>query len=943
MKVLNKIKSIYLLAIIAILSFCMLLFPAMPKTASADNTMGTGDIQITGIEVSVQTVTDENTSESYDKWAVMFRASITQEAFNSITNEGTADVKFGILVGLTSRAEGISELGLADIIASKAEGGRSFQFFTYSASQIVFNEGVAEIWGGIVYNENALTAGNQNLIATANKSLTAIPFYMVGDVSVDEGVKSINATEYDILFDSQKNAIPRNYLAASYVSPNPESINPVKEETVNAFAGGIVESEDEAYICRSTNRVMVPKKVADDEGTLVADGTLIPANLAVNNSQSLVIFGEEKTPILVNGGATSEDVDLLDEKVVETLEKYGTGVLITFGDQIVAYNNAKVAERVITRFADRELTEAEDENTPQDYLAKAVVTDEETNAGYFQSIFAVQNGANNLYTYPAAGSSEYTFTSMYSTAVVYQTMDKGYNGLYVLGNHISFAGEYKVYTGTAFSGSMKEGSNYIATSFANPIYGLGFGGEFDGRGLSIDANEKANHGIFPSAFDATVKNTAFLGLTQTVEGGGIMAHARASRFENIYAVVASVTSGKADFNKGILMNVQDCDFVNFIANVDLFKETAGSYTTKLSVPNGTDAASKSNSNTARGWGQGILTGGVFSFRGYNNMFYDETIKDSQGKTVGGVRYLYKAVAGDSLIQAMKGLYSISKIEELFPDMITMSYDEETGNNYKSLSTYIGTFGTQSVNNAAPMQGSENTGSRLHTEVGTAFVGSTGENVYAIGSSPLYISHYNPENTNNGISNVANATNGTNLTTVFVNENEVPDLADGSGKAKLSWVYDAEAGTVSGATSYVWNQIGGETLSLSGKQVKIGSSNYISFADENGNFTLGEKILLGKWQRLAKTKLFSTLGITAKFDGGGTTLNNTNVLQAINYKNPAELYKIQFVNQAGFYDYASVNEMTQNISAENVELFTKTGFWKVDTATGAIAWANLANA
>ena len=52
MKFLTKIKSIYLLAIVAILSFCMLLFPAMPSFANATDeepvvaVMGTGVVEV---------------------------------------------------------------------------------------------------------------------------------------------------------------------------------------------------------------------------------------------------------------------------------------------------------------------------------------------------------------------------------------------------------------------------------------------------------------------------------------------------------------------------------------------------------------------------------------------------------------------------------------------------------------------------------------------------------------------------------------------------------------------------------------------------------------------------------------------------------------------------------------------------------------------------------
>jgi hypothetical protein len=104
MKVLNRIKSIYLLAIIALLSFCMLLFPAMPKTASADGTMGAGTIEIKAAKVVVQTYKGQDGND-YDKWAIMFKAEIGQEQYNAITDTDTANVKFGMLIGPASRLD----------------------------------------------------------------------------------------------------------------------------------------------------------------------------------------------------------------------------------------------------------------------------------------------------------------------------------------------------------------------------------------------------------------------------------------------------------------------------------------------------------------------------------------------------------------------------------------------------------------------------------------------------------------------------------------------------------------------------------------------------------------------------------------------------------------------------------------------------------------------
>ena len=79
MKALNRIKSIYLLAIVALLSFCMLLFPAMPKTASADGVMGEGQIQVKSAKIVSQLK-----GNKVSKWAIMFKAQITLDQYTAI-------------------------------------------------------------------------------------------------------------------------------------------------------------------------------------------------------------------------------------------------------------------------------------------------------------------------------------------------------------------------------------------------------------------------------------------------------------------------------------------------------------------------------------------------------------------------------------------------------------------------------------------------------------------------------------------------------------------------------------------------------------------------------------------------------------------------------------------------------------------------------------------
>ena len=929
MKVLNKIKSIYLLTIIAILSFCMLLFPAMPKTANAEGAeMGSGTFAIKSFQVVVQTYDyymDEEGNkvecEPYDKWANMFKAEITKEQYNTITQKGKVNVKFGVLIGRTSRTEGIEEKTIAEITGPKKDGGLAFEVISYvglglGAQQIEFAEGETTFGfeAGIIYNEKTNLPEGKTLIDMASYDLTAIPFYMNGK-TVEE------STEIEILFDAKKNVVPKDVLVNSYAyqqienngAPYEEGAVPISEHTMKTFAGEIDFFEGDAYVCRSTNRLMV-------EGE---DGTLAPADIdavAYYNKRIDITAG-------VDGKA-----DTLDSNFVGGLEKNGKGCVISYSanNQVTVYYGVKTAERVITRFANTTIG-IDQTNYTDDYLAVAG-TDKYT------SIFAVNNDVENLYLATGAGAVSETATNTYEDTAVYVSIDKGYDGLYVLANGITFSSDdyqYVVYTGEKTFSSRITAANatYAKPSYVAPIYGLGFKGTFDGRGFFVDADSKANQGIFPSSFDATVKNTAFLNLTQTSEGGGIMAHAKASRFENIYATVASVTNFTADLNKGILMNVENCDFVNFVAYVDIANTAAA--TAKFPGSNIAGTIANGAGTTGYGQGQGVGFGGVFSFRAYPDMYYDEEIS--------GVRYMSGNAVSDTQFvnEIANDIGGMSEVERLFPSGVIVKNDGA-----ESLSRYAFNNGLTNVANPSPFTNSDSydgTGPnddqvrKYASDLHTAFVGTTGVNVYTIGSSPLYMAQHVVDvynKTTNGVTTRGVAINGStenyDTTTVFVNQ--APTLVAG-GNADMNWkVVD---GVATAPTAYTWNEIDGNMFE-------------IAFTDADGNALTGTALnnvkkdaihSLGELIIFAKSYIS---GATATKKLTGTTTSGTNIanILANGGTTAQEKLKVQFVNQAGFYDCATAADMASyvNANAENTEMFENAGFWNV--VDGVVTWKNL---
>ena len=267
MKVLNKIKSIYLLAIVAILSFCMLLFPAMPKTANAEGTMGEGSVEIKSAKVVVQQY-----AQGVEKWAIMFKAEITQEQYNLITADDTVDVKFGMFIGPTNFLKDATDY--AGLVENK------FKAISYVGSvagenvqKLEFVEGVAEYWGAIVYDDAQLNTqeNGDRRVSAAEMDLTAVPFYTDG-------------TTNNALLAQKKSATPRNILVESYLLQQDgeavvDGVGINADTTVKNYAGEIEFFDGDVYICRSTNRLMVGEK----QGELAATNLLETAtDLAVS-------------------------------------------------------------------------------------------------------------------------------------------------------------------------------------------------------------------------------------------------------------------------------------------------------------------------------------------------------------------------------------------------------------------------------------------------------------------------------------------------------------------------------------------------------------------------------------------------------------------------------------------------------------------------------------
>lgn len=870
MKVLNKIKSIYLLAIVAILSFCMLLFPAMPKTANAEGTMGTGKIDIKSAKVVVQTYKGQD-GNNYDKWAIMFKAKISQADYNAITDDGAANVKFGMLIGPTkflkdaTDYEGLITNKFVPISYVGSVAGGNVQ-------ELEFVDGKAEYWGAIVYDELKLADEK----GPAAMDLTAIPFYADGTVATKDltnETATVNYTAEDG-FVGAKSATPRNILVESYLLQQDGAVVidgvPIKESTIGTFAGEIEFFDGDAYICRSTNRLMVGEK----------QGELAPRSFNVSNVE-FAIGGVARS-------ATGEyevynaEIETEADKL-ENLPKYGKVNVVGYTPEGIGVYKAQVAERVIMRFADTKVgTTATD--TTEDYLAQV-------SGSSYKSIF-YSNISSKLY---ADNNDNPTLNNLLggtgavssiNTKVMAFAPQGAHDGLFVLGNSIEIPSSHNYTVISSYNGGM---NSWLGTTEANykkdkdqtfqsvgfmGAANAGFNGVFDGRGFAIDVNKKATDGIFPPALGATIKNTAFLNLASSGAQGGLLSAAERTTFENIYATVPSVNTNTPDANNGILMNMSRCTLNNFVVEVSAITDTRMNLALVYLQPrggnnygllDGTDNAGKTGNS---GFMRGRTTAGVFNFRYMPEAYYDED--DAKMRVCDNV-----GTSGN----AWKNNISLEDVKKYFPYLFTAN-----GTLYFD---YWGKGSNNITNNAV-----EN----------DVFAGTTGNNVYAVGTSPLYLNYQVKESGN------AILMEETARATVFVNQtlqyNKV--VVNEESGLEETILTDARTNPKEAAEWHVLSEFVENDL--------------FKFVTEEGTqkWSLGEIILKGKQYRHGEARIARLLGES----------------------NPEDVLEVRLVNMQGWYDVANAQEMASYVLAQETPFDAE--FWNV-TVDGIVSWKNLPQA
>ncbi len=479
----RKLKAIYIMAVIALVSICMSFIPLMTNTVKASETQtATSGLRITGAQVRI--IDGETQENGSSQFALYFHAEITEEFYDTLSGDS---IQFGMIIGPVSKTGTESFSGtVADFDAAKgalvtdgtvADGmAANFRFVGDGLmDSVTFENGIKTFEAGIVFDEADLEkSGVENALKKAAAlELTAIPYYVIDNQVTMNALDSVTRTAKDVLVetsvriandcsDSDLDQTTVNYFVDKYVGP--VSINNDAEYYYGKQNGKI-------YAPNANNELVALDVASIDAAHVAVAG--IPATTAY--SQSLENIAEKS----VFGIACTDDagnVEVIPVKVI-------TKVLSTLNDF----------------FAD-----ADGNGT--------VESTEMTRANY---IF-------NLLPLSATGAANPTIAI---------------KGHYVLANNIDLKNNGSLYN-RSMTATGGDGSGDHTVQIFDGSQDVGFRGTLDGRGFALkNINPSGSSaGMFGAFYGATVKNIAFDGATNSAGNGSglVIGYAYNSTFENVY-------------------------------------------------------------------------------------------------------------------------------------------------------------------------------------------------------------------------------------------------------------------------------------------------------------------------------------------------------------------------------------------------------------------------
>ncbi len=523
----KKIKSIYLLAIMAILSICVAVFPAFKTQSVKAEDTPTG-LSVTGASLEL------GKRYAHKDFVLMFQAEITEEWYNKLTTENSsAEIKFGMAIGPTSKIGSITTFEALDDIADDIAGGPKGNAYLYELDQAIdFTDETAFTYeAGTLFS--AFVDGYETLTVTEWQQmyaveLTAIPFYSVGGevVLVDNKfATSAKQAAIDLLY--AETALP--------ISEATLSVESAAYITGLTFKEVYTESARQIYFDQKENLFMVNFHAGN---FALVDSLRFWTPYQYGQSSGGFLSGEKFNTHLAGQqfkssktmNWTTRGKHLLDEADVASVSAYlkstKPGTYACYytnpNTKAIEWFDYDIASAIFTNIS----APASGQGNLGVNLGTAIhptiqYTESGSASTYQGSYFAIRFASDNYYMPYSRTSSSYVYEQ------------ENYGGYYVLGNdlvvptpvdganadHSKIASNVSVIgthgaptnqtTVRALSiGALKYNTAYCPNRHIDEVDAdlvPGFTGVFDGKGHTIDASFTRG-GLFGVIKGGTVKN-----------------------------------------------------------------------------------------------------------------------------------------------------------------------------------------------------------------------------------------------------------------------------------------------------------------------------------------------------------------------------------------------------------------------------------------------------
>ena len=455
----KKIKAIYFLAIIAIVSICMAILPLMSTNVKADSDR---TLKVVGAHA---TVVDKTTSsQNFDgDYAVSFKAEFTKSLYDYLTTNYDV-VKFGMLIGPADNYAAVTSIETAlanDYVDSCYLGNKeSAQYISFQSGELTFSYEATREYSEADITADATTnaAKTQALLEQSNQDLTAIPYYMANGTAV------LVKAEQPVVRSARK-LINDEFILSNLQFEG----NNVYSRYVGTFDDEYLASD--YYIEKSTGKVY--KADANNELLPFAATDFIGAGQLVVAAQDVV------------SAATDEFV--LDQATIDALE-VGNDYAIAVFD---ADNNVRgIKAKVITKIL----------STKEDFFndVDGDGVGDVARANYIFHLDCVKNTSDGNYTT--------------------QTVIEGY---YILGNNIDFgdvtefvaaAGDVRPQLASATGGfsATLDGRGFAISNISVGTASGGLLGMLNGatiKNIAFDGIASNRNDEFPSLLAYRVYNT----------------------------------------------------------------------------------------------------------------------------------------------------------------------------------------------------------------------------------------------------------------------------------------------------------------------------------------------------------------------------------------------------------------------------------------------------